>query len=164
MCLSLVSTTHSRRPTSASQISSWVFCGKCSSWVLTCSPAWRRAFGMIFPPSERSIKKTGGSGSEGELTTNSLFDLRSLAAVIVGQFVYRLAGFVALSHDVRGDSSACENRAAKRNMRINYDVLRFVQCAFASERVKSDCQSRRIMFNALQVSDEEFADCELPRL
>src|SRR5712671_671881 len=141
MCLSLVSTIQPRRPASVSQISSWVSCGKCSSWVVTSSPACRSAFGIIFRPRDRSMKKIGDSGSKGEFTTNSLFDLRSFAAVIVGQFVYRLTCFVTFGYDIRGDASACDNGTAKRDVRINDNIPGLVECPFTSKRIKSDCQA-----------------------
>ena len=59
------------------------------SWnATTCSPAKRSAPGTVCRPKFSSVKKTTGSGGEGEFAADRFFDLGAFATIIFGQRVH----------------------------------------------------------------------------
>lgn len=111
------------------------------------------------------MKKTKGSGGvEPELAADGLFDLLARAAIVLRQLVYRFSGFVALGYHCRGNPRPDQNRPPVRNTRVYDDRFRFMQVAFAGERIKPNRRSGLVVVDAVEVSFEKLAKGDLTAL
>ena len=84
ICTSLVRTTQSRFPTSASHSVSGASPRKWSEWISTLNPAFKSMLGTILSPNARSMKKTGGSGcGSSEFASKRFLDFLCRPSIIV---------------------------------------------------------------------------------
>src|SRR6266571_2203046 len=154
---SFVSTTHRCRPASRSQSSSGASGGKWSSWISTCAPAWRRAPLTIFLPSERSTKRTSGSGgSFVELAPDRFFNVKPLATVIVGELVDGLARLVTLGDEGRRDTTSYQDWSPEGDAGVDDDDLGFVRRSLAREGVELSDHAPGVPLDPAEIGLENF--------
>src|SRR6266568_4958863 len=94
---------------------------------------------ILWRPSCRSRKKVNSSGSfrEIEFAADRFFNLFAFAAVVIRQFVRRLAGFESFSDYVSADAGTGDYSFAERNKRIDDNVLWLVGFIYSRERIKA---------------------------
>src|SRR5580704_17204030 len=92
---------------------------------------------MTCLPRERSRKMTKGSGGfKLKFATDGLFYLQPFSTIIGAELFDRFSGLIALCYDRGRNTGAHENRAAKRNIRINHDNPWFIRGTLAGEWIK----------------------------
>src|SRR6266481_5692317 len=95
-------TAHPLRPTSASHSSSRASWAKWASWVWTSAPWARSAVAMVSLPSERSMKRGGGTGLgrfERELAAERFLDVKGGPPVVLRELLHGLPGLEPFRQD-----------------------------------------------------------------
>src|ERR1019366_7394313 len=106
-----------------SHTSSSVSCLKRSSWTRTSSPASRKACATTRPPSDRSTKKTNGSGSRtiAVLEPDRVFDELRRQLVVRGEILDGVTCAMPLGDDERRDAGSHDHGLAESATRIDHD-------------------------------------------